>query len=245
MRPLGIITGGTSGIGFAIAQKLSLTHDLVLVYKDRHDNASVCVDRLKAVTPELQVALFSGDLANTETPESIVAMTADHFKEPPSVLVNAAGHAQSELFMSSKMDSLEAFITVHLLATIRLTHAILPTMYRNRFGRIINFSSVLSDCTVRGTSAYATAKAAIEAFTKCVALEVFHRGVTVNAIKPGLVDTPMTTSVRHANPNRNAIPASDVADLAMYLLSPSANHITGSVMAIAPRHLPQERHTTL
>jgi len=147
------------------------------------------------------------------------------------------------LFQTLKMSDHEDLLKEHLLAPMALCHALVRGMSVAKFGRIINLSSISADFAKRGQTNYAAAKGGIESFTRTLALEVAHRGVTVNAIAPGLIQTPMTQSLVDKIQSseegiRGRIPVGrlgtpeDIGSLAAFLCLPEASYITGTTITI-------------
>lgn len=246
-RKLAVITGGTSGIGFGVAQKLVPQFDLALIYGADHQKAEQAKDRLLEELGDLresvQIRTYAQDLLNLEAIPGLVKKINEDFGRAPSVLVNSAGRLRDGLFQGSKMEDHEILIREHLLAPMALCHALVRGMSVARFGRIVNMSSISAHFAKRGQSNYAAAKGGIEAFTQTLALEVAHRGVTVNAIAPGLIVTPMTQQLVEKIENseqgiRGRIPAgrlgtpSDVGALVAFLVSEDASYITGTTITI-------------
>jgi 3-oxoacyl-[acyl-carrier protein] reductase len=138
----------------------------------------------------------------------------------------------------------EKIVREHLIVTMALCHLTIKSMYGKKFGRIVNLSSISGMYAKRGQSSYAAAKAGIVGFTKTLALEVAHRGITVNAIAPGLIDTPMTSGIMKVlekDPQggiKKVIPVGyagtpeDVGNLIAFLCSDEARYITGELMVI-------------
>ena len=246
-RRLALVTGGTSGIGFGIAQKLINNFDLALIYGSDHQKAEAAKKNLEDYLSEKEIAgtvkVYPQDLMQLEEVPALVKTITENFGVSPSILINSAGRLRDGLFQSSKMKEHEDLIKEHLLAPMALCHAVIRGMSVARFGRIINLSSISSDYAKRGQSNYAAAKGGIESFTKTLALEVAHRGITVNAIAPGLIETPMTqalvekiqssdSGIRGRIPIGRLGTPSDVGALASFLCSDEASYITGTTIVI-------------
>lgn len=245
-RRLALITGGTSGIGFGIAQKLAKNFDLALIYGSDHDKAERAKTILEQEFSEIagvRVKVYAQNLLQVDEVPALVKKISEDFGAAPVVLVNSAGRLRDGLFQTSKMADHEEHIREHLIAPMALCHAVLRGMSVAKFGRIINLSSISADYAKRGQTNYAAAKGAIESLTKTLALEVAHRGVTVNAIAPGLIETPMTQQlvekIQASDENlRSRIPAGrlgtpgDVGALAAFLCSDEASYITGTTITI-------------
>lgn len=240
---LALITGGTSGIGLGIAKRLGKIHDLALVYANNDARAEEARVQLQAMYPERKITVFKKNLVAHEDALSLFETILGEFKSAPSVLVHSAGRLRDGLFLGSDFVKHQELIQEHLMMSMALSHVCLKAMYTARFGRIVFLSSISSGFAKRGQSNYAAAKAGIEGFTRTLALEVAHRGVTVNAIAPGLIETPMTEELvkrleESEAPIRKRIPAGrmgtadEVGALAEFLCSQDASYITGTVVTI-------------
>ena len=242
-RGLALITGGTSGIGMGVAQALAPYYDLALGFASNEQKANESVTFLQAQFPGLQVRTFKKILSTQSDCAELYRDVCQGFGKTPQILVNSAGRLKDGLFLNSDFDSFRSVIDEHLVATMALTQIALKEMYKNKFGRIVNLSSISSFYAKRGQTNYAAAKAGIEGFTKCLALEVAHRGITVNAIAPGLIETPMTQElaarieasergIRKTIPAGRLGQASEVGALVGFLCSAQAGYITGTVIPI-------------
>jgi len=242
-RPLALITGGTSGIGRGIALALAPRFDLALGYATDESKASQAVEEIHRAYPDTQIKVFRALLTNAEEATAFYRQVVSDSGRAPSVLVNNAGRLSDGLFLGSDLPAYLSVLNEHLVVSLALTHAALKPMYREKFGRILNLSSISATYAKRGQSNYAAAKAGIEGFTRTLALEVAHRGVTVNAIAPGLIDTPLTRplleriqaeepSLRDRVPVGRAGTPAEVGALAAFLCSDEASYITGAVIPI-------------
>lgn len=240
---LAMITGGTSGIGFGIAKRLAPNHDLALVYASNQTRAETALAELQDLFPERKIKIFQKNLATHEDALSLHEQVLSEFRTAPSVLVHSAGRLRDGLFLGSDFARHQELIQEHLLMAMALSHACLKSMYTARFGRILFLSSISAGFSKRGQTNYSAAKAGLEGFARTLALEVAHRGVTVNAIAPGLIETPMTHELvqkleESEAPIRKRIPAGrlgtaeEVGALAAFLCSQEAGYITGTVVTI-------------
>lgn len=246
-RRLALITGGTSGIGWGVARSLLANYDLALVYGKDSEKAekakNILTDEMGTQGIQGRVATYSQDLIMISEIPALVKKVTEDFGVAPSVLVNSAGRLRDGLFQSSKMTDHEDHLKEHLLAPMALCHAVIKGMSMAKFGRIINLSSISADFAKRGQANYAAAKGGIESFTRTLALEVAHRGITVNAVAPGLIETPMTQElvqkIQTAEQGlRTRIPAGrlgqpeDIGALVAYLCSEGGSYITGQTIVI-------------
>jgi 3-oxoacyl-[acyl-carrier protein] reductase len=243
MRKLALITGGTSGIGFGIAKCLAGEFDLALAYGSDSKKADEASSILQSVFPNTKIKTY-GKILKTEV--ECVALgeaVVKDFGVAPSVLINSSGRLQDALLLSADFSEWKSVIDEHLIVTMALNQWAGKKMYQVKWGRIINLSSISANYAKRGQANYAAAKAGIEAFTRTFALEVAHRGVTVNAIAPGLIETPMTKGLIESisakgESIRDRIPAGrfgtpeDIGQLAKFLCSNDASYITGTTMVV-------------
>lgn len=241
-RPLALITGGTSGIGFGAARALAAGFDLALAYASDSDKAHQALENLKKDFSECQVQIFKKPLSSQQDCSELYQEVVQNFGSAPAVLVNSAGRLQDGLFLNSDFAAYKSVVDEHLIVTMALSQLALKNMYKQKWGRIVNLSSISSFYAKRGQSNYAAAKAGIEAFSRTLALEVAHRGVTVNAVAPGLIETPMTqelvAKIEAGEGIRQRIPAGrlgqpeEVGALIAFLCSPQAAYITGTVIPV-------------
>lgn len=240
---LALITGGTSGIGLGIAKKLGAQHNLALVYANNDNRAKESQALLQNLFPDKKILLFKKNLSSHDDAKLLFEEVIGQFQNAPSILIHSAGRLRDGLFLGSDFKEHQDLINEHLLVAMALSHVFLKAMYTYRFGRIIHLSSISANFAKRGQSHYAAAKAGLEGFTRTLALEVAHRGITVNAIAPGLIETPMTENFvkkleESETPLRKRIPvgrmgtAEEVGALAAFLCSPEASYITGTVITI-------------
>jgi NAD(P)-dependent dehydrogenase (short-subunit alcohol dehydrogenase family) len=241
-KRLALITGGTSGIGFGAARKLSPSCDLALAYSGNHERAEKAEEEIKALGAEVKT--FAKPLYSFEDAGDLIERVKSEFNRSPDILVNSAGTIHDGFFMMTDFAHHEKLVREHLIVTMALCHHVIKPMYGKKFGRIVNLSSISGIYAKRGQVSYSAAKAGIIGFTKTLALEVAHRGITVNAVAPGLINTPMTAgimSLLDKDPRggiKKVIPAGyagtpeDVGSLIAFLCSDEARYITGALMVI-------------
>lgn len=243
MKRLALITGGTSGIGFGAAKALGPMCDLALGYAGNHEKAQIAKGELQGMGFEVEV--FAQPLERHADAEILVQAVESKFGRSAEILVNSAGQIRDGIFMQTPFEQHQKVIEEHLVMTMAMCHATVKNMYKQRYGRIVNLSSISGTYVKRGQSNYAAAKAGIEAFTKTLAMEVAHRGITVNAVAPGLIETPMTKNILEfvrsqggEGELRRRIPAGrvgtpdEVGGLIGYLCSDLASYITGTTVTI-------------
>jgi len=237
-RPIALITGGTSGIGYAIARKLVSTHDLALIFRNNQARAEAAKERLEKSSSLASVRVFPAELMGHEDCQKVYALLVREMKGSPEILIHSAGRIRPNLFVASGFSEIEAMVKEHLIVAMALSQLVLPAMYKNKSGRILFLGSTAAQCPAPGQASYAAAKAALEGFTRALSLEVSHRGITINCIAPGLTETPLaeeTIAMLKANgsPRNSAIALpEDVADVAAFLCSGEAGHLSGRVFSV-------------
>ena len=238
MKKVALVTGSSRGIGKAIALQLAADGYAVAVHCIHNIEAAdaVCAE----ITAAGGVAqAYTCDIADSCAVEAMVD-SIQHQLGPVSVLINNAGIAQQKLFTEIADDEWKRMMAVHIDGAFYCSRAVLPDMIREHSGCIVNVSSmwglVGSSCEV----AYSTAKAGLIGFTKALAKELGPSGITVNAIAPGVIDTPMNSmlgeealaALAEETPVGRIGRAEEVAKAALFLASDAASFITGEVMNI-------------
>ena len=230
-----LVTGASRGIGAAIARALARDGWPVGVnYHSSADDADQVVGQIERDGGKA-VAL-AGDVADPATPDRLFEALESQFDGPVLVLVNNAGVSRDDLTPSLGDEQWDEVIDTDLTAAFRLTRRALRPMLRARAGRIVNISSVVGLRANPGQANYAAAKAGLIALTKTAAVEVARRGVTVNAVAPGWIDTDMTAGVAGellaAVPARRAGTPEEVAACVRFLASAEASYVTGAVLSV-------------
>jgi 3-oxoacyl-[acyl-carrier protein] reductase len=233
-----LVTGASGALGSAIARQLAAQGATLLLHgNSRPDAVQALAEEIRATGGQAQALVFnlSDDAA---TAAAVAQMLADG---PVQIIVNNAGIHDDAVFPGMKPEQWYRVIDVSLHGFFRVTQPLLLPMLRTRWGRIINVSSVTALAGNRGQVNYAAAKGALNSATKSLALEVASRGVTVNAIAPGIIESPMATTegqgfdretIKRMVPAQRAGTPQEVADLAGFLAGPQAAYITGQVISI-------------
>lgn len=231
-----LVTGASRGIGRAIATTLAAGGAHV-VAAARGDNARGTVDAITAAGGSAEVA--SLDVTDPASVEAVVAGVLERHKRV-DILVNNAGVTRDQLMLRMKREDWDAVIAANLTGAYTCAQAVLKSMVRARQGRIISITSVVGEAGNAGQVNYAASKAGLIGFTKALALEVASRGITVNAVAPGLIDTDMTRAISAGAHDEWAkkIPLQrlgtpeDIAAAVRFLASDEAAYITGHVLSV-------------
>lgn len=230
-----LVTGGSGAIGSAICRALAADGYHVYVHANKRAEAA------QQVATEIAAAGGSADvLVFDVTDAAAVAACLEPLveQEPIQVLVNNAGIHDDAVFPGMHSAQWHRVIDVSLNGFYHVTHALMMPMIRSRWGRIINMSSVAALAGNRGQVNYSAAKGALNAATKSLAQEVASRGITVNAVAPGIIESDMIEGAFDAQkisgmvPMKRAGKPEEVADLVSFLASPRAAYITGQIISI-------------
>jgi 3-oxoacyl-[acyl-carrier protein] reductase len=225
-----LVTGASGGIGGAIARQLHGQGARVVLSGRRRE----ALDRLAAELGE-RVAVEPADLATPGEAERLIEAAG-----PLDILVNNAGLTRDNLALRLKDDDWQTVLEVNLSAGFRLIRSSLRGMMKRRFGRIVSIASVVAVTGNPGQANYAAAKAGMIGMTKALAAEVASRGITVNCVAPGMIETAMTDALSEAQRGQllGRIPAghlgsaADVAAAVAYLASAEAAYVTGQTLHV-------------
>lgn len=233
-----VVTGGTTGIGKEIALELSKNgYNIAINY--RSETADMEDLKKEIEQNNVKCIFVKADVSNFEETENMVKEIVNEYGKI-DVLVNNAGITQDGLIMRMKKESFDQVVDINLGGTFNVTRNVVPFMVKQRSGRIINVSSVVGIVGNAGQSNYAASKAGIIGFTKSLAKELSSRGILVNAIAPGFIETKMTDKLNEnvRQSILNQIPLGrmgepkEVAKVVKFLSSDDSSYITGQVINI-------------
>ncbi len=234
---IALVTGASRGIGAAIADRLAGLGAVVVGTATSDEGAAAISERLKDLDEQCRGVRL--DVNEAGAAEQLVQqLTAE--LGAPTILINNAGITRDQLLMRMKDDDWDAVMSTNLRSVFALSKACLRGMMKARRGRIISISSVVGCMGNAGQANYAAAKAGMEGFSRSLAREVGSRGITVNAIAPGFIDTDMTSSLAEEQreqliadiPLQRLGQPEDIAAAVAFLASPLGSYITGQVLHV-------------
>jgi 3-oxoacyl-[acyl-carrier protein] reductase len=235
---IALVTGGSRGIGKAIVVALANGGAKVaFVYQSNQDAADKLVAELTSQGRE--VYAIKADVSQKADAEAAVENVVAKWGRL-DILVNNAGIIRDKLVLAMSADEWNEVINTNLTSVFHFCQAAIRPMMSNRFGRIVNMSSVAADFSNPGQANYAASKAGIEGFSRCLATEYAKRGITVNCVAPGFIETDMTSAVVNAAGDKikNSIPVrrlgqpDDIANAVYFLASNESSYITGQVLKV-------------
>ncbi len=229
-----LVTGASGGIGGAIAKALHGAGATVALSGTRVEPLESLATELGERAHVLPCNLSDSDAVEALPKQAIEAMGG------LGILVNNAGITRDNLFMRMKDEDWDAVININLTSTMRLCRGVMRPMMKARWGRIINISSIVATTGNPGQANYTAAKAGMIAMGKSIAQEVASRGITVNAVAPGFIATPMTDALNDDQKDviNNQIPAGrmgtpeEIAAAVLYLASEEAGYVTGATLHV-------------
>ena len=238
INKLALITGATRGIGKQIAITLAkVGYDIAINYRTQNEDLENTKKEIEA--QNVKCIAVKGDVSNFEDTQSFVKEIIEAYGKI-DVLVNNAGITKDTLLMRMKKEDFEDVIDTNLVGTFNVTKNVITHMLKARSGRIINISSVVGVAGNAGQTNYSASKAGIIGFTKSLAKEVASRGILVNAVAPGFIETGMTDVLKEdikeeiakSIPLKRIGTTQDVANLVKFLAGEDSSYITGQVINV-------------
>ncbi|KAF0136807.1 MAG: short-chain dehydrogenase/reductase SDR [Xanthobacteraceae bacterium] len=233
-----LVTGGAKGMGAAIVRALVASgHDVTFTARSSGEAAEALAAELKAAHPDRDVAIATLDLADKAAVDAFCAELEKG--EPFYGLVHNAGQPYDQLAAVMDQAKAEAVMQINFFAFTRLVNAMVRPMMRARTGRIVAIGSVTAERSNQGNAAYGASKAALAAYCRTLAIESAKRGVSVNVVAPGFVDTDMMAKYAdYREKMESQIPAGrfarpeEIGGLVAYLMSPLAGYLTGATITL-------------
>jgi 3-oxoacyl-[acyl-carrier protein] reductase len=234
---ISIVTGASQGIGEAIALNLALNGSQTILVDIQKKKLDEVVRKIKDI--EGKAYAYDADVSDTAQVMKLVETLIQNHGDLHH-LVNNAGITRDNLLMRMKEDEWDVVLAVNLKGVFNFSKAIIRHMIKNRYGRIVNISSVVGLIGNPGQSNYSASKAGVLGLTKSLAREVASRGITVNAVAPGFIETAMTDSLPEEVQKQflDVIPmgrfgtAQEVAQAVRFLISDEASYLTGQVINV-------------
>jgi len=230
MRRRALVTGGSGGIGSAICRRLADDGLDVVVHANRN------LESARRLAGDIGGSAVAFDVVDARATLAALESVLEH--GPIQVLVNNAGVHDDAAFPGMTREQWGRVIAVAIDGFYNVTHPLSLPMIRTRWGRIINITSVTAEIGNRGQTNYAAAKGALHAIARSLARELASRGVTVNCVSPGLIDTAMSANefddaaIRRLVPLQRAGTAEEVAHAVSFLASDAAGYITGQIVPV-------------
>ena len=234
-----VVTGGTRGIGFAIVETFLKNGASVALFGSRQETVDKALAKLKAENPDWDVIGMAPDLTDYAAVDAAMAKVTEAFGRI-DILVNNAGITRDGLLMRMAEEDFDQVLDTNLKGAFHMMRFVSRQMLKQRYGRIINMASVVGIAGNAGQANYAASKAGVIGLTKAAAKELASRGITVNAVAPGFIETDMTAALSSQARDAAAaqIPmghfgtAEQVAETVAFLASDAASYMTGQVLQV-------------
>ncbi len=232
-----VVTGSARGIGKAIARKLAAAGADIVISDVLEEEAAQTADEIRAMG--VKTLVYKADISKADEAAGLMNAALEEMGRL-DIVVNNAGVTRDGLFLRMKDEDWDLVLNINLRGTMLCSRYAAKIMFKKRTGRIINISSVIGLIGNAGQANYAASKAGVIGLTRTLSKELGPRGITVNAVAPGFIETPMTDKlpddvkaayVKGIPLKRFGLPE-DVADTVLFLASPAASYITGQVLAV-------------
>lgn len=236
-KKVALVTGASRGIGAAVADTLGAQGFIVVGTATSDNGANAITERLKE--KGIEGKGYCLNVTDAESIKSTLAAIKEDFADP-AVLVNNAGITKDNLFLRMKDEEWQSVLDTNLTSVFAMSKAVIKSMTRARYGRIINISSVVGSMGNAGQANYCAAKAGVEGFTRSLAREIGSRSITVNSVAPGFIQTDMThelpenvkeTLLKQIPLARLGLP-DEIAHAVAFLASDNASYITGETLHV-------------
>ena len=233
-----LVTGGSRGIGRAVVEALAADGaQVAFVYNSSEAAAQEVVDIVRAAGGDCRA--IQADVKSKESADAIIEELVESWGSL-DILVNNAGIIRDGLLAMMGPDDWDAVISTNLNSVYNFCQAATRQMMSQRYGRIVNMSSVAASVANPGQANYAASKGGVEGFTRCIATELARRGITANAVAPGFIETDMTEAVVSAAgseikkriPVRRLGKPEDIAHAVLFLAQESSSYITGQTLTV-------------
>jgi 3-oxoacyl-[acyl-carrier protein] reductase len=232
-----LVTGAAQGIGKAVALLLALNGADVVVSDINLEKAEETAKEIQAIGRKAMA--IKVDVANSDQVERMVETILQQFGQI-DILINNAGITRDKLILRMTEEEWDAVLNINLKGTFNCTKAVVRYMSKQRWGKIVSIASVVGEMGNAGQANYAASKAGVIGFTKTIAREFAQRGINVNAIAPGYIETPMTEALpekakeelKRMIPMERLGKPEDVAEAVLFLVSEASSYITGQVLNV-------------